>query len=102
MRPGRALVQTDMRAHLNPTRQRALTELAERLARRIAALCPVCASPGWGIIAVETGRPCEWCAQPTPLVAYDVFGCARAGCNERAQEPRTGLAPAGQCPACNP
>ena len=101
-RTGRALVQTDMRAHLNPTRRRALAELAERLARRIATLCPACAAPGWGLVAVETGLPCEWCAQPTPLVAYDVFGCARTGCDERTREPRVELAPAGQCPACNP
>ncbi len=101
-RSGRALIQTDMRAHLNPTRQRALTELADRLARRVATLGLVCASPGWGINAVETGLPCEWCAQATPLVAYDVFGCARTGCNERTPQPRAELAPAGQCPACNP
>lgn len=101
-RTGRALVQTDMRAHLNPTRQQALAELAERLARRIATPCAVCAAPGWGIVDVETGLPCEWCAQPTPLVAYDVFGCARTGCRERRRVPRVELAPAGQCPACNP
>ncbi|HEY5153676.1 MAG TPA: DUF6671 family protein [Acidimicrobiales bacterium] len=101
-RTGRALVQTDMRAHLNPTRQRALSELAERLARRVATLCPACTSPGWGVVAVETGLPCERCAQPTPLVAYDVSGCARAGCDERTRDPRVEVAPAGQCPACNP
>lgn len=101
-RAGRALVQTDMRAHLNPTRQRALTELAEQLARRIATPCPACASPGWGIIAVETGLTCEWCARPTPLVAYDVSGCARTDCDERTRDPRVELAPAGQCPDCNP
>ena len=101
-RTGRALIQTDMRAHLNPTRQRALAELAERLARRVATRCPACASPGWGIVAVETGLPCEWCARPTPLVAYDVFGCARMDCSERTLDPRVELAPAGQCPACNP
>lgn len=101
-RSGSALIQTDMRAHLNPTRQRALAEVADRLARRLATLCPVCAAPGWGIVAVETGLPCEWCAQPTPLVAYDMFGCARAGCEARTREPRVDLAPAGECPTCNP
>jgi len=101
-RTGRARIQTDMRAHLNPTRQRALAELADRLARRLTTRCPACAAPGWGIVAVETGLPCEWCARPTPLVAYDVFGCARTGCEARAREPRVDLAPAGQCPRCNP
>ena len=101
-RAGRALLQTDMRAHLNPTRQRNLTKLADQLARRIATLCRACGSPGWGLVTVETGLPCEWCARPTLLVASDVFGCAHAGCDERRRQPRVELAPAGQCPACNP
>jgi hypothetical protein len=29
-----------MRAHLNPTRMKSLTVLAERLAQRLATLCP--------------------------------------------------------------
>ncbi|MBI1290879.1 hypothetical protein GC173_06490 [bacterium] len=35
---GRAFVESDMRAHRNPTRMRVISELAERLALRIAAL----------------------------------------------------------------
>jgi len=101
-RTGRALIQTDMRAHLNPTRQRALAELAGRLASRVDHLCPACGVPGWGIVAVETGLACEWCAQPTALVACDVFGCARTACAARTRQPRVELAPPGQCPACNP
>lgn len=99
---GRAHVQTDMRAHVNPTRQQALAELADRLGRRAASCCPRCGAPGWGVVVTETGLPCEWCARPTPLVACDVFGCARAGCEEWNRAPRADLAPAGECPACNP
>lgn len=99
---GRALIQTDMRAHLNPTRQRALTLLAEKLAHRLTVCCPACAAPGWGIVGVETGLTCELCRRPTPLVAADVDGCARRGCQERRIRPRTELAPAARCPRCNP
>jgi hypothetical protein len=99
---GVARLQADMRAHLNPTRQRELTGLAERLARRLCQFCPACSAPGWGLVDVERGLPCEWCAYPTPLVAAEVFGCARRGCNEQRRHPRTTLASAGRCPMCNP
>jgi hypothetical protein len=39
---GRARVETDMRAHMNPTRMATLGRLAEQLARRIASNCPAC------------------------------------------------------------
>jgi len=49
---GQALVQTDMRAHCNPTRQLQIAEAANRLAKRLTILCPACGVPGWG--QVET------------------------------------------------
>jgi ubiquinone/menaquinone biosynthesis C-methylase UbiE len=45
---GLALVETDMRAHLNPTRMAAIRALAFRLVRRIARACPACARPRLG------------------------------------------------------
>jgi len=99
---GAALVQTDMRAHLNPTRQRALAQLALKLARRVASTCPACAAPGWGIVDVESGLPCEWCGEPTSQIAYDVFACARQGCTARDHLSRDFLADPGQCSRCNP
>ena len=47
---GLALVETDMRAHLNPTRMAAIRALAFRLVRRIARACPaggVAWPPSW-------------------------------------------------------
>ncbi|MFM9072806.1 MAG: DUF6671 family protein, partial [Cyanobium sp.] len=47
---GVALVETDMRAHCNPTRMASIRALAFRLVRRIASPCPVCQAPGWGLV----------------------------------------------------
>jgi hypothetical protein len=47
---GWAHVETDMRAHVNPTRQKVIRRPAFRLARRLAAACPSCGAPGWGRI----------------------------------------------------
>ncbi len=99
---GRALVQTDMRAHMNPTRQRVIRRLGFRLARRVAQRCPACRTPGYGIVDVVRGLPCGLCAAPTELVSDEVLGCAR--CAHQERRPRRDLvaAPAGQCPWCNP
>jgi len=45
---GKALIVTDMRAHMNPTRMACLEKLSGKLARRLTSLCPACGAPGWG------------------------------------------------------
>jgi len=100
---GGAFLQTDMRAHLNPRRMATIGRLAERLAARLATVCPVCAAPGWGLLRVETGLPCGWCDGPTLLVKAEIHGCTLCGhqvVRPRANGPR--VADPGQCPACNP
>ncbi len=98
-----AWVQTDMRAHLNPTRMAVIQQLAFRLARRVASSCPACAAPGWGRIATTKGLPCELCDEPTSMIRFEVFGCGV--CAHREDRPRSDLrqkALPQYCPACNP
>lgn len=100
---GMALVTTDMRAHLNPTRMRTLGRLAARFAERIATACPACDSPGFGKSGVETGLPCDWCGAPSELVRLEIFGCV--ACTHRERRPRRdGLerADPAHCAHCNP
>jgi hypothetical protein len=102
-RDGHALVVTDMRAHLNPTRMASIRALATRLARRLATPCPGCAAPGFGIADVVRGLPCGWCGEPTRLVIAELFRCAKCGFeNQRAVEPQRETADPGQCQYCNP
>ncbi len=99
----RVWVETDMRAHQNPTRMRALRALAFRLVRRMRRLCPACRCPGFGLVALEAGLPCEACGLPTGMAGAEVHGCPL--CPETVREPRAdGLrkAPAGECERCNP
>lgn len=102
-RNGKAFLQTDMRAHLNPRRMSVIAGLADRFAARLACDCPSCGAPGWGRLRVETGLPCEWCEGPTALVAREVHGCTACGQTLWRTRP-DGLerADPGQCPACNP
>lgn len=100
---GRVLLETDMRAHRNPTRMASIRQLSFRLVRRLGRLCPACAAPGWGLVGSEPGLPCGWCGTPTERTQWELFGCMR--CGERQRLPRSdGLRQAdpGQCPRCNP
>lgn len=100
---GCARIDTDMRAHCNPTRMASIRELSFRLVRRLATVCPSCRSPGWGVVASLSGLPCGWCGQPTALIRAEIHGCVR--CDHRQERPRRdGLRQAdpGHCPFCNP
>lgn len=100
--PGNRL-ETDMRAHLNPTRMAAIRSLAGRLAARLAALCPACGCPGWGQVELRRGLPCSSCNQPTQGVLAIIDGCGV--CGHRVSRPRpdgvTAASPAS-CDWCNP
>jgi hypothetical protein len=100
---GLALLQSDMRAHCNPTRMASIRRLAFRLVRRIRTACPSCGSPGWGLVEREPGLPCSWCGLPTALLRAEIHGCAH--CDQRAEVPRRdGLLRADpqHCGHCNP
>ncbi len=98
-----ARIETDMRAHLNPTRMRQISQLGERLVERLRCCCPRCRAPGFGRVDVVTGLPCGWCGSPTAAVLAEIHGCA--ACSERLQLPRSdGLRQSdpAQCDLCNP
>lgn len=98
-----AWVETDMRAHHNPTRMAVIQQLAFRLARRLATTCPACATPGWGRTGVVDGLPCELCDEATSMTRCEVFGCVVCAYREdRPRGDRRQTAPPQYCPECNP
>lgn len=101
-KPG-ARLETDMRAHLNPTRMEEIGKLAKRLARRVATPCPACGMPGFGVTGTERGLVCAKCGSETPLVKFLVKSCSTCGHAERC--PRTDgrmTANPAECQECNP
>ena len=100
---GKALVQTDMRAHLNPTRMKGIKRTARWLALNIARLCPACGVPGFGLVDVERGIPCSLCALPTRLIRAEIHGC-KACHHHLKKRIRDGTlrADATWCDNCNP
>lgn len=102
-RHGSLRLETDMRAHANPTRMREIRRAGLEFARRLATPCPVCAAPGFGKVGARPGLRCEACGAATPMTASEIHGCEI--CGHREDRPRAdGLsaAPSLHCPACNP
>ena len=100
---GKARLDTDMRAHFNPTRMNSLAALAQRLGRRLATLCSACGNPGLGRTETRHGLPCEDCDAPTQMIAAEIFSCP--SCDFQEYQARfDGLlkAPVRYCPECNP
>ena len=100
---GLARIDTDMRAHVNPTRMGEIAVLGTSLAERIATPCPACRTPGWGEVDIERGLPCNECGAATEWVKSSIEGCAR--CDATIRVPRSDgrkTIDAGHCAACNP
>lgn len=100
-RTGEVFVESDLRAHCNPTRQAVIREAAEDLARRLVSECPQCRAPGYWISAAVTGLPCSACGAPTRETLADVWSCMR--CEHRDTRQRNvAAADPGRCDYCNP
>lgn len=94
------VVESDLRAHCSPGRQRTIVRAAELLAARLSRTCANCGCPGYGELGIERGLPCEYCDAPTPLPAFRRDGCQACGSSELhslgvSADPR-------YCEFCNP
>jgi len=101
-RDGCATLETDMRAHLNPTRMQSIARATASLILAASSLCPRCHAPGFVVTGVERGLACEACARPTQRPIAEILVCA--GCAHRVTRAidGPGTASAGQCDWCNP
>lgn len=99
---GRVFLESDLRAHANPTRMDMIGRAAEDLAARYRSRCPRCNSPGYSVVERQAGLPCSACGTPTRELLAEVFGCPKCAHTERRL--RTGLTHAdpGRCDLCNP
>ncbi len=100
-RHGRAWLETDMRAHLNPSRMAMIGRTARQLAQQLASCCPSCGAPGWWPQASIPGRPCEACGAPTRLASAQRWGCSACGFEQR-RALETEPADPSHCDHCNP
>ena len=100
-RSGEALVETDMRAHRNGVRMRAIRHATLDLVRRSRSRCPECARPGFSVTERLPGLPCEDCGEPTIKIRAECLACI--GCGPRQERPvPASTADPGSCGDCNP
>lgn len=100
---GAACIQSDMRAHLNPTRMHAIERAARDLVRIATSLCPQCEWPGYDVVERLYGLPCVDCNAPTEVTRAVVYACAQ--CARRDVRPRSdgrNHVSAAECGFCNP
>jgi len=99
---GAAHVETDMRAHRNPTRMAAIERATHDLVQRLRSRCPICDRPGFAAVGRVPGLPCGACGAPTRQVMATRMGCR--GCGHEAVLDRTDAASAdpATCDVCNP
>lgn len=95
------LVESDLRAHMNPTRMENIGRATADLLRRILTPCPGCGAPGFGLVRSLSGLPCADCGAPTRSKRAEEHGCIACEHLEvRAIEERS--ADPMHCDACNP
>lgn len=98
---GAAYIDTDMRAHRNPTRMRTIERATLDLVRRYRSRCPLCARPGFALSERLSGLPCSWCGGPTLEPRGDVYRCEGCGYREE-RAAKAATADPGKCGRCNP
>ncbi len=55
----RIFIESDMRAHRNPTRMKAIKKATEDLIKNIKSLCPRCKAPGFIVVDFKKGLRCS-------------------------------------------
>ncbi|MCB1498813.1 MAG: hypothetical protein KDK07_03325 [Bauldia sp.] len=98
---GAAHLETDMRAHRNPTRMLSIKRAAEDLLNRYRRRCPACSRPGLAVGRRVFGLPCAWCGEPTLALKAEIETCAGCGLSLEHPAPSSTAEP-GECPQCNP
>ena len=93
-------LETDMRAHMNPSRMRSIQHTTEKLSALLLSYCPQCHLPGYGLTELIKGAPCEICAAPTRLPRAEKWSCLK--CDFTELHPLHAVGPAKNCDACNP
>ncbi|MFN8790693.1 MAG: DUF6671 family protein [Bdellovibrionales bacterium] len=99
----RLILMTDMRAHFNPKRQKAIEKVGLKLREALLSQCPRCQTPGFVITRGQPGLVCSDCGSETNLIKQVELECRCCGYLESRPRP-DGLQAAdpAECPFCNP
>ncbi|MEI8113094.1 MAG: DUF6671 family protein [Bacteroidia bacterium] len=100
---GTAFVETDMRAMFNPSRMKVIEKATENLITKIKSQCPLCGTPGFGVIKVKKGLPCRQCNFPTRSALSYIYTCQKCSYTKEEMYPNQLTAEDPMyCDVCNP
>ncbi len=97
---GPVWLETDMRAHRNPTRMAMISLCAQELSDQLLRLCPGCASIGFGVESAVAGAPCSQCGLPTLALRARRIQCGV--CKFTQETAVRDTVPPSRCEQCNP
>lgn len=98
----KVFIETDMRAHANPTRMKNIMLATQDLVNKLNNLCPNCGAYGFVVTDVIKGLRCELCGLPSDLVLKYVYSCYKCKHNEEVIHPYGEFASPKYCYNCNP
>jgi hypothetical protein len=94
-------LETDMRAHYNPTRMEHIRLATLDLIERLKTPCPECGKPGYGKSGTKGGLPCGGCGFPTDVLLAEVRSCPSCMYREEIRSAERYASPL-ECSRCNP
>jgi hypothetical protein len=94
-------LETDMRAHRNPTRMENIRSATEDLIRNCLSCCPKCNTPGFVSTHALPGAVCRECERNTDRPKGSVYECFSCGYTEERLVEGVMVDP-GECQYCNP
>lgn len=100
---GTVFVETDMRAMFNPLRMEQIKQVTQKLVDKIHVKCPACSMPGFDVVSIVPGLPCQICATPTESILKKIKGCSFCDHQEILEFPNgRKYEDPTFCPLCNP
>lgn len=93
-------LETDMRAHMNPTRMNAIAQTALKLQQLLKSSCPQCHLLGYGPTRLIPGALCNFCNCATRLPKGEHWECA--SCHFQEDKVVDTTVSAANCDYCNP
>jgi len=101
-RSGVVFVESELRAHLNPTRMKMIRKATTNLIARMSSACPQCAAPGFWLVERIPGLRCGDCDMPTDEARAERWRCVAADHFEIRDVSAGRLADPSRCGGCNP
>ncbi|MEI8130518.1 MAG: DUF6671 family protein [bacterium] len=95
-------LETDMRAHMNPTRMQNIQNATEDLVKNIQSECPDCGTPGFVVVGTKGRLLCRHCKQETESPRAYIKKCQKCALEKEVPREDKIFEEPALCERCNP